>query len=195
MKGIARRRPSMPMVVGLAALVLAAGGVAFATIPDSGGTIHGCYQKGNGNLRVVEAAGDCRGNETAITWNQQGPPGPPGGSSVQKLPTMVLSDGDRTVLFTAGPLTFTAHCGVNVVAPGITSSPVTLAEVLVSTTQDHAGFTGSAGTNEDLATNASEAERRVQWSATLSSNGPRPLYQGRPFTATAPDGTAASGAL
>jgi hypothetical protein len=81
MKRIARFRPSPSMVVALAALVLAAGGVAFATIPDSGGTIHGCYSKINGVLRVVDSASDCRTGETPIGWNQQGPkgdPGPPG---------------------------------------------------------------------------------------------------------------------
>jgi hypothetical protein len=60
------------MAVALAALVLAAGGVAFATIPDSGGTIHSCYQKGNGSLRVVESASDCRASETTLSWQQGG---------------------------------------------------------------------------------------------------------------------------
>jgi hypothetical protein len=48
------------------------GGVAYATIPESSGVIHGCYAK-NGALRVVDrVAGDsCRSNETALDWNQQ----------------------------------------------------------------------------------------------------------------------------
>ncbi len=71
-------RLSPSMVVALLAIVLAAGGVAFATIHDSSGTIHGCYDK-KGDLRVVESAADCRSRETALAWNQQGPPGPPGG--------------------------------------------------------------------------------------------------------------------
>lgn len=73
-------RPSPAMVIALAGVTIGLGGVAFATIPDSSGTIHGCYSKSNGNLRVVETASDCRKNETALPWNQQGPPG--GGSSV-----------------------------------------------------------------------------------------------------------------
>jgi hypothetical protein len=72
------------MLVALVGVVIGLGGVAFATIPDSGGTIHGCYSKSNGNLRVVESASDCRNNETALPWNQQGPPGPPGGGIVAK---------------------------------------------------------------------------------------------------------------
>jgi hypothetical protein len=63
------------MAVALAALVIAAGGVAFATITDSSGTFHGCVAKASGNLRVVESADGCRNNERAIAWNQQGPPG------------------------------------------------------------------------------------------------------------------------
>ena len=33
---------------------LAAGAVGYAAIPDSGGVIHGCYQKVNGQLRVID---------------------------------------------------------------------------------------------------------------------------------------------
>jgi hypothetical protein len=47
--------------------MIALGGVAFATIPDSTGTIHACAQKNSGNLRVVDQ-GACRGNETPLAW-------------------------------------------------------------------------------------------------------------------------------
>lgn len=67
-----------------AALVLAAfavtGGVALATgavgaIVGADGTIQGCYQKVNGQLRVVASAGDCRPSELPVSWSQQGPQG------------------------------------------------------------------------------------------------------------------------
>ena len=80
-----RFRPSPAMAVALMALVVAVGGVAFATIPDSSGTFHGCVVKASGKLRVVESAGDCRSNERAIAWNEQGPPGPPGGAVVARM--------------------------------------------------------------------------------------------------------------
>src|SRR5207244_932847 len=112
--------------------VVAVGGVAYATIPDSSGTIHGCFNNANGNLRVVQSASDCRTGETAIEWNQQGRPGPPGSSNVLALPTTLLSDGETKSLFDRGPLTFTAHCGYNAIAQGISSGPVDIAEVLVS---------------------------------------------------------------
>ena len=73
-----RSKARVVALVAGAALLLA-GGVAYATIPDSGGVIHGCYAK-NGSLRVVDtAAGEaCSSKETALTWNQTGPQGPPG---------------------------------------------------------------------------------------------------------------------
>jgi len=64
-------------LLSLAVLVVA-GGVALATIPDSQGQIHGCYQKGNGGLRVVDSAADCRSSEIAIQWNEKGPTGATG---------------------------------------------------------------------------------------------------------------------
>jgi hypothetical protein len=48
---------------------VALGGVAFASIPDSSGTIHGCYKQNGGDLRVVESDADCRNNENALSWN------------------------------------------------------------------------------------------------------------------------------
>ena len=169
MKRILGHRPSPGTAFGLAALLIALGGVAFAAIPDSGGTIHGCYQKNTGNLRVAESSGDCRANEMAIEWNRHGPPGTPGSSTVQKLPTLFL-DGERSVLFTAGPLTFTAQCGFNVIAPGISGAPVSIGEVLVSTTQDHAAISGEGTNNPDLLDD--QPRCRPQ-----ESTGPRPSLQ------------------
>ena len=55
-------------------------GVAYATIPDSGGVIHGCYLKAVGSLRVIDpgAGQHCTKAETPISWNQTGPQGPTG---------------------------------------------------------------------------------------------------------------------
>ena len=62
-------------------LVLAVGvGVATGAIPDGRGVIHGCYQKNEGQLRVIDTGrGErCRPSETALSWNQQGPHGAAG---------------------------------------------------------------------------------------------------------------------
>lgn len=84
-------RPGMALVVVAA---LAASGAAWAAVPGSDGLINGCYQKQNGQLRVVEAAGSCRPSETAIQWNQTGPEGPQGDQGVAGEPG---PEGDQGV--------------------------------------------------------------------------------------------------
>lgn len=101
--------PSPAMAVALVGVVIGLGGVAFATIPDSTGTIHGCRATSSGNLRVVESANDCRSNEVPIQWNQQGPPGPPGGDR-DETAVAKLSIGQQQDLITLGPFTFRAEC-------------------------------------------------------------------------------------
>jgi hypothetical protein len=63
------------LAVGLtSALLVLAGGIAYASIPDSVGVIHGCRQNSNGLLHAIdsEAGQQCAGNETALNWNQSG---------------------------------------------------------------------------------------------------------------------------
>jgi hypothetical protein len=55
---------------------LAAGGIAYATIPDSNKIIHTCYLKSGGNLRVIDdGVTKCKSTETALPISQTGPPG------------------------------------------------------------------------------------------------------------------------
>jgi hypothetical protein len=81
-------RPSPALVVAIVALALAAGGVAYATIPDSNGTIHGCYDSG-GNLRVIDTnvGPKCPRGYTSLDWNQTGPPGPQGPTGAEGPPS------------------------------------------------------------------------------------------------------------
>jgi len=75
------RTKALITVLSLAVVLLVAGGVALAAIPSSDGTIYGCYQNQNGQLRVIddEAGDTCLfSSETAISWNQTGPQGPLG---------------------------------------------------------------------------------------------------------------------
>ena len=55
-------------------------GVATGAIPDGGGVIHGCYQKTQGQLRVVDTAQGqaCSPSENPLNWSQSGPQGPQG---------------------------------------------------------------------------------------------------------------------
>ncbi len=67
------------LLVTLAVAGLALGaGIAYASIPDSGGAIHGCYANKDGGLRVIDtgSGGACDSKkETPLTWNQKGPTG------------------------------------------------------------------------------------------------------------------------
>ena len=69
-------------VAGLCAVatLALAGGVAFATggIPGPGGVIFACFDKQNGNLRVVADLSECRNSELPLTFNQTGQQGPQG---------------------------------------------------------------------------------------------------------------------
>jgi hypothetical protein len=56
-----------------------AGGVAYASIPDSGGVIHACYRSDSGAVRLIDAPDEtCLDGEIAVQWNVRGEAGPPG---------------------------------------------------------------------------------------------------------------------
>ena len=78
--------PGRARLVALAALAvgLAAAGIAYASIPDAAGIIHGCYapsgamSSGGTALKVVDSPYACPTGQTSLTWNQTGPQGPVG---------------------------------------------------------------------------------------------------------------------
>ena len=84
-----------PLALAVGVLV-ALGGVAYATIPDAGGVITGCYNTVNGNLRVIDvAAGQtCKPSEAALNWNQTGPAGLPGAPGAPGAPGEDGADGE-----------------------------------------------------------------------------------------------------
>jgi hypothetical protein len=67
--------------VALLALFVALGGTSYAAVkiqsPVRDGTIHGCYVKRTGALRVLTTK-SCRKSETTITWPSTGAAGPVG---------------------------------------------------------------------------------------------------------------------
>ena len=73
-------RRSRWFLVGAVVGVVVVGGAAYAAIPDSNGVIHGCYQKNNGQLKLIDpSTGDtCNPSEIPISWSQTGPQGPAG---------------------------------------------------------------------------------------------------------------------
>jgi hypothetical protein len=86
---------SPTMLVALLALVLAAGGVTYAAIPDAQGTITACTDNKSGILRAIdkEAGATCRSNETELSWNEQSVPG----LEVITATTPINSDSPKTV--------------------------------------------------------------------------------------------------
>ncbi len=72
------------VVAAACAVVAAAAGVAYATIPDAQGVIHGCYTRSGGTLRVIDATvTNCKTTETSLDWNMQGVPGAQGPAGPQ----------------------------------------------------------------------------------------------------------------
>src|SRR2546421_7251910 len=71
-----RRRLGIALLIGVALSV--GGGIAYAAIPGSDGTISGCAEKRTGILRVIdaEAGKQCLSAfENPIAWNARGPQG------------------------------------------------------------------------------------------------------------------------
>ncbi|HEX5995349.1 MAG TPA: hypothetical protein VFY84_09435, partial [Jiangellales bacterium] len=77
----------------VATTVAMGAGAALASIPDSGGVIHGCYGRTNGKLRVIDtnAGGKCKPGEVALNWNQTGPAGPVGPPGPAGAPATAVS--------------------------------------------------------------------------------------------------------
>jgi hypothetical protein len=91
-------RPSVTaLAVGLGTLVVMAG-AAYAGIAALAASevITACKSEASGQVRIVDDASQCKGQEVAITWNTEGPTGPagpvgpagppgPGGGGLSKL--------------------------------------------------------------------------------------------------------------
>jgi hypothetical protein len=72
------RRSVMAAVVGICAATLVSG-AAYASIPDSGGVIHGCYGNASGALFLATSPSNtCHPGLTPLAWSQTGPQGPQG---------------------------------------------------------------------------------------------------------------------
>jgi hypothetical protein len=82
---------------------------AFASVPDAGGVIHGCYKDNNGDLRLVDPAasghdGMCKNHETSVSWNQTGPAGPVGPIGPQGPIGPIGPKGDAGATGQQGPI-------------------------------------------------------------------------------------------
>src|SRR5262249_8112202 len=93
-----RRVRLLALVVGVG---VAVGGVAYASIPDSGGVIHACYKKnGNHSLRVIDSSSSkeaCQASEKPLDWSQTGPTGAAGPSGLSGLQTVSIASVNNSV--------------------------------------------------------------------------------------------------
>src|SRR5438128_1132163 len=81
--GSAMRRIVITAAVAVA-VAISGGAIAYASIPDSSGVIHGCYTVSGGALRVIDTAKGqtCATGQHGLNWNQKGPRGPAGPAGV-----------------------------------------------------------------------------------------------------------------
>ena len=106
----------------VASFVLILGGVAYASIPDAGGVIHGCYFTGgggqvSGSLRVIDSpTQSCTANETALTWSQAGPQGPTGATGPSGLSGYQVIEGPHVFVSPTTP-GFWESEGKSLIAP------------------------------------------------------------------------------
>src|SRR5438034_11104221 len=79
------RRLSQRSLLFIIGALLVLGGIAYASIPDGSGVIHGCYSSTSGALRVIDTAMGqiCSATERVLNWNQTGPTGPTGQTGAQ----------------------------------------------------------------------------------------------------------------
>ena len=121
------------VALGVVVGALAAGGVAYAAIPDSGGVFHACYKNVGGQLRLVNSASDCGSSETATQWNQtgptgatgpSGPSGPQGPGATWSTATLLRDNtpqGTPHTLATTNGINLQGQCGLAGVVTALTA--------------------------------------------------------------------------
>jgi Phage Tail Collar Domain/Collagen triple helix repeat (20 copies) len=88
------------------ALLGGAAGVAAATTVlerTATSVIQACKQNGTGKLRVVTSAASCKANEKPLSWNVEGPAGPPGPPGLPGPPGATGATGATGPTGDAGP--------------------------------------------------------------------------------------------
>lgn len=107
MHALVRNRSSRLAVVTALALG-AVGAVVVFTQSTPVTLIHSCVSKGllglgAGTIRIVSNPGACNANETALSWNQQGPQGPQGLQGIQGPPGADGAPGQQGLPGEQGP--------------------------------------------------------------------------------------------
>src|SRR6266542_1481207 len=128
----------------LAALTLgaAAGGIAYAAIPDTNGVIHACYATKDGTLRVIDnSTVSCNtSKEQELSWNQVGPQGPPGPGATTFDATIPVPDVPTEVtLATFGGVRLIGLCGGGVLLTIRHSNPADVVQLYGTTSRQSVG--------------------------------------------------------
>jgi len=118
-----KRKLAFALVAMVAALTV--GSIAWAAIPDTGGVIRGCYEKGTGQLRVTDTQTNmpkgCGAKEVSLDWSVRGPMGPAGPEGPAGPPRDGAAD--------AFVGSFGADTGNATAAPSV---PCTLGQIILS---------------------------------------------------------------
>jgi type VI protein secretion system component Hcp len=138
-------RKKLTLTVAGALAALAVGSVAFGAIPDSGGVINACYEKGSGKLRVTDTETTkpkaCTSDEAPLNWNQRGPQGPQGEPGPQGVPGPVGPQGPSG----APPALHTEVVG-RLTLPGVNAGdPMPIRGFSWGAANSGGGFGGGAG--------------------------------------------------
>jgi hypothetical protein len=140
--------------LGVVVVFALAAGTAWASIPDSGGVIHGCYKTDNGKLRVIDSSSaGCATDEASLTWNQTGPQGatgetgpagpqgPPGPTRADERFYLASSFADRSTWL---PITAAPFSGVSsttrIVTSHLAAGNYTVAAQVIAENHDGVGY-------------------------------------------------------
>jgi hypothetical protein len=148
-------------------------GVSAGAIPAGNGTIHGCFAKSGGALRVVDKAQaqECKGTERPLDWNTKGATGPAGPAGVSAAfeargGNVTLSGLDSAsanpiaTLPGLAPGAYVVQAKLNVTGPGTTIARVICETTLGGVTDEgivsngsQGGFSGQQSIKMQLAVN------------------------------------------
>jgi hypothetical protein len=185
-------------VAGALAATALSGGIAWATIPDDGGVIHGCYTKLGGVLRVIDTAKNqkCLANlEVPITWNEQGPKGDPGATGADGAPGRDGTNGSNGTNGLDGVSVMTAEepAGSNCAQGGSRFTAANGVSYACNGARGPAGPSGGAGSLDALS-GASCNDGGGALEITYASTGQVTLWCGTRYTLTVTTDSVSGGA-
>jgi hypothetical protein len=109
-------------IAAASAAIIVAVALAAITVAQGSGVINACFKVQNGQLRLVNAAGQCLPSEQPISWNQegvQGPQGPQGpqGAQGERGPSDAWDVWRQSVLQITGTTYATGNVVLDIALP------------------------------------------------------------------------------